>query len=237
PTAAALGPRWRRVLVTAPLAAAAAAAAGAALAPRATADRPEQVLVFHHQDADDPGARVLVWAESGRLPEPMRRAAPFGARRVKPLPWAVMRPSFEARTGRDDLAAPTLVVLERSEAGGRRRLRARLASPRGAAEVLLLLPPEAEVVSAAMGGVRLPPVDPRLRRWFGGWQVLRCLTTPPGGVELEVVLAGSAPLEAWVADQAPGLPAAASGVAAARPREAAPVQEGDSTLVTRRVRL
>jgi hypothetical protein len=223
--------------VTAPLAAAVAATVGAALAPQATADRPEQVLVFHHQDADDPGARVLVWAESGRLPEPMRRAAPFGPRKVKPLPWAVIRPSFEAPTERADLAAPALVVLERSEAEGRRRLRARLASPRGAADAFLLLPPEAEVESVAMGGVRLPPVDPRLRRWFGGWHVLRCLTTPPGGVELEMVLAGSGPLEAWVADQAPGLPAAAAGVAAARPREAAPVQEGDSTLVTRRVRL
>jgi hypothetical protein len=237
PLSASLGTRWRRALWAGPLAAAAAAALGAVLAPQATAARAEHVLVFHHQDADDAGARVLVWAETGRLPEPMRRAAPFGLLPVRPLPWAALRPSFQAPAERADLAAPELVVLERSQADGRRRVRARLVSPRGAADAMLLLPPEAAVESATMGGVRLPPVDPRLRRWFGGWQALRCLTTPPGGVELEVVVAGSGSLEAWVADQTPGLAGSAAAVSAARPRQAVPVQEGDSTLVTRRVRL
>ncbi|HYQ80681.1 MAG TPA: M20/M25/M40 family metallo-hydrolase [Anaeromyxobacteraceae bacterium] len=237
PLAASLAPPWRRLLVAAPLSAAAAAAAVAALAPQATADRPEQVLVFHHQDADQAGGRVLVWAETGRLPASMRLAAPFGADAARPLPWAAVRPSFAAAVPRHDLAAPEVEVLSRSEEAGRRRLRLRLVSPRRAADVSLLLPPDAEVVSAAMDGVTLPPLDPRLRRWFGGWRPLRCLTAPAGGVEVDLVVAGSGPLEAWVADQSPGLPAEAGRVAAARPPEAAPVQEGDSTLVTRRVRL
>ena len=34
----------------------------------------------------------------------------------------------------------------------------------------------------------------RLRRWFGGWQMFRCLTLPPQGIEVEVVLAGAEPV-------------------------------------------
>ena len=237
PLAVHLPPRRRRLLWSAPLSAAAAAAVAAALAPQATADGPEQMLVFHHQDADEPGARVLLWAESGRLPASMRGAAPFGPREARPLPWAAVRPSFAAPVARRDLAAPEVRILSRSEEGGRRRLRFALVSPRGAADASLLLPPEAEVVSATMDGVPLPPLDPRLLRWFGGWRPLRCLTTPARGVELELVLAGSSPLEAWVADQTPGLPPEAARVAAVRPPWGTPVQEGDSTLVTRRVRL
>lgn len=167
----------------------------------------------------------------------MRRAADFGARPARPLPWAAVRPSFEAPAARADLPAPGVEVLARSEAGGRTSLRLRLFSPRGAADVVLLLPPGVRVESAAMAGVPVPPLDARLRRWFGGWYPLRCLTTPPGGVALELALAGSGPLEAWVADQTPGLPAEAARVAAARPAEAIAVQEGDSTLVTRRIGL
>ena len=67
--------------------------------------------------------------------------------------------------------------------------------------------------------------------------VVRSDPRSPGGVELDLVLQGSGPLESWVADRTPALPAEAARVAAARPREAVPVQEGDATLVTRRVRL
>ncbi|HEU4382918.1 MAG TPA: M28 family metallopeptidase [Anaeromyxobacteraceae bacterium] len=237
PLAARLGLRSRRALAAAPLSVGLAAAAAAAIAPHATADQPEHVLLAHHQDADAPGARVLAWAESGRLPEAMRGAAPFGALEGRPLPWASLRPSFPALVARESLAAPELHVTSRSVAGTRRRVAARLVSRRGAADVSLFLPPEVEVVSAAVNGAPLPRPEARLYRRFGGYLPVRCLTTPAAGVELELVLLGPDPVEAFVADQTPGLPAEGARIAAARPPEAAPFQEGDSTLVTRRLRL
>jgi hypothetical protein len=70
-----------------------------------------------------------------------------------------------------------------------------------------------------------------------GWYRMGCLTLPPQGAELEVVLAETAPQDWYVADSSPGLPRAGEALVKARGPEAVPVQEGDTTLVSRKVRI
>jgi hypothetical protein len=205
--------------------------------PRHSPDAPEHVVVLFHQDADSGKARWLVHAASGRLPPPMRAFAAFGDREELPAPWGKLRPSFAAEAAPLSAPGPVLLPLEVAAEGGRLRARMRLSSPRGASDAFLLFPPEAVVETVSLGGTRVPPAYPRARRWFGGWQLYRCLTLPPGGIDVEVVLGEGGPREVVVADQSQGVPAAGAALVAARPPWASTVQEGDATLFTRRVRL
>jgi hypothetical protein len=56
-------------------------------------------------------------------------------------------------------------------------------------------------------------------------------------VEIEAVLVGEKPAEIVLTDQSPGLPPEGAKLAALRPRTAVPSDEGDVSLVTRRVRI
>ena len=66
---------------------------------------------------------------------------------------------------------------------------------------------------------------------------LRWETMTAEGVPLEMDLDGDGPLEVLVWDQSPGLPAEGKALLAARSPEACPVQDGDRTLVVRKVRV
>ncbi len=237
PLAAAL-PEPRRWLPAAGAGVAFVLALGAvAAAPRHSADAPEHVLVLFHQDAGSGKARWLVHAPSGRMPAPMRAFAAFGDRPELPVPWGRVRPSFAAEAAPLPSQGPVLLLRDRAVEGGRLRVRAHLSSARGARDAYLLFPPDARVESVSFGSTRVPPAYARARTWFGGWQIYRCLTLPPDGIDVEIALGNGGPWEVVVADQSQGVPAAGEALVAARPAWAAPVQEGDVTLFTRQVRL
>jgi len=237
PLAAAF-PQARRWLPAGAAGAAFVLALGVAAAvPRHSPDAPEHVVVLFHQDADSGRARWLVHAASGRMPAPMRAFAAFGDRTELPVPWGKVRPSFAAEAVPLSAPGPVLELRGGADEGGRLRARMLLASPREARDAYLLFPPDAVVESVSFGGLRVPAPYPRARTWFGGWQMYRCLTLPPGGIDVEVVLGEGGPREVVVADQSDGVPTAGAALVAARPPWASPVQEGDATLFTRRVRL
>jgi hypothetical protein len=52
-----------------------------------------------------------------------------------------------------------------------------------------------------------------------------------------MVLGETGPLELYAVDVTPGLPAAGAALLAARPPTAVPVQQGDTTLVSRKVKI
>lgn len=203
--------------------------------PHATPDRPERAsLAFHEHDGH---ARWLAETEHDALPAPLRAAAPFAGRREPSFSWAPNRAAFAAPAPALGLPAPRLEALEETEEAGVRRVRARLVSARGAPTVILVLPPEAEVVSFAMGGARVPDPAPKARAFWGGARVYACSGTPAGGVELDVRLRGAAPVAVTIADQSPGLPAGGARLASARPASAVPSGAGDVTLVSAPARL
>jgi hypothetical protein len=230
------GPGRVRLLPAAALGAlgVALAAAQAAL-PHATRDAPERVTVAFHEEAGQ--ARWLVETETGELPAAMRAAAPFGAERTRPFPWSPGRPAFVAAAAPRHLAAPRLEVLSVLREGDLRRVRARLASPRGAPRAYLAFAPAADVAWVELNGVSVPPPAPKVRHWWGGYRVHACAGLPAAGVELELAIRGDAPAQVLVVDESAGLPSDGARLGAARPPDAAPSQQGDATYVSARVSL
>ena len=238
PLVAGMAPRRRRALTLGIAVLAVAAGAVALTRPALTPDEPRLVNVSFVQDAGAGAAKVAIL--SPRPPEPMWRAAAF-ADGQEVFPWA---PDFRrpaAPVAPVDVAAPELATLEVIEevgdvaAAGERRLRARLASRRGASVVAIALPSAAGVRSVELAGARVAaetiPTE--------GWGEYVFVGAGPEGVEVEVVLrqSGTGPLEVWVYDLSSGLPPAGRQVAAARPATVVSGNRGDVTIVTRKVAL
>jgi hypothetical protein len=234
PLAAALPARARALAVAAPLALSGAALAIALALPVADRDAPERLVVYFHQEAGR--ARILASSDLGRLPPEVRAAAPFSDSAEVRFGWGTLRPSFEAPAAPLPMAGPEVEVLELAREGDVFRWRARLRSPRGAAEIQVAVPPSVIVRSFAFEGTAVPPPVAKLARWYGGWWVYR-FPARPEGIEVELVAETAVPVDLVVADQSPGLPPAAAAVAAARPPWVVTQQEGDVTLFTRRVRI
>jgi len=237
PLIAAVAPRSRRAILFSTGVFSVAAFVTGAFLPPFSPRQPERANLLWHQDADSGKARWLYSPASGALPAPMRGAATFGASPVVPFPWSTDGRAFAAETAQRDWRGPELTVLERSASGGRRRIRAKLISPRGASVARLAFSPSVGIESLTMGGRLLPPLHRRLLRDNAGWRIYSCLTLPPEGVEIEAVLVGEKPAEIVLTDQSPGLPPEGAKLAALRPRTAVPSHEGDVSLVTRRVRI
>lgn len=226
----------RRWPALAALAAAVVLAAVQAVRPHATVDAPEKLTFTFHQARD--GARWLAEAEhDGALPAALRGVAAFGPARRPPFAWTPVRQAFAAPAPPLGLPPPRAEVLSVEVKDGLRRVRARLSSPRGAPTVALFVPPSVALRAAYVDGVPLG-LPPRLALWFfGDHRLVACLTTPPAGVVVELVIEGEAPATAHLADQSRGLPPSGAALVAARPATAAPFWDGDTTVVTGEVRL
>jgi hypothetical protein len=226
----------RRAILGCLAGAATIALAGAALASPFSSEVPERMSILWHQDADTGRARWLLFPESNRISESTREAAGCSKKPISPYPWSGSSLAFavEASTGR--LRPPEFPVREDSSEASGRRLRAILRSARGAPVVFLALPPSASA-RVTIGGAPIPPISARWLKWHGGWTVLSCLTAPPEGVEVEIVASGDAPLTLYVGDRTRGLPAGGERLVRARGATGVPSQDGDGTLITRRLRL
>jgi hypothetical protein len=134
-------------------------------------------------------------------------------------------------------------VLADAVVDGKRHLRLRLTSPRGAQVATVFIPAQAQVEAIQVDGEDVPmggrgkggqrgPARPQR-----GWQGVTYHTVPPQGGVLDIVLGSTQPNDWYVVDRTYDLPAAAQGLAAARPKTAATIQDGDRTLVSRKVRI
>jgi len=197
---------------------------------------PERVNIEFAQDADTGNAQWIVQPDSGRLPEPIRLAAAFRGPVRGAFPWD-FHASFVSEAPHNDLAPPTFTILEASEADGRRSYRTLLRSERGAPYAAILFPPGSGIESARMGGQPLEPVTPEIRNYFNGWTIYACPAMPAAGVEISFSVPLGKPVEVSAADQSYGLPPDGAFLANARPLTATPSQDGDVTIVTRRVQL
>jgi hypothetical protein len=233
-----LGRKWL------PIAAAAGVALGAVTAmatPPNSPEAPRNIVVQLHQDADTGQARWLL-----RTPPPfpaaMRQAAAFAQRPERPFPWSPPQAvAFVAPAPRLDAPGPELTVVADSTSGGKRHLRLRLVSRRGAPVGILAIPAEARVESVKIDG-RTSPTRTARRNSPGpggppGWEMFTNLTLPPAGSELEIVLGATQPLEWYAMDRSFGLPPSSQALLAARPKDAVPIQDGDVVLVSRKVKI
>ncbi|HEY0553186.1 MAG TPA: hypothetical protein VGG20_02915, partial [Thermoanaerobaculia bacterium] len=193
---------------------------------------PQNVGLLVHQDAISGETRFIVQG-GPPFPPALREAAPFGRDPVPFLPWLppFVR-AFVAPAPPLTVPGPELAVVADSAAGGKRHLRLRMSSPRGARVETLFIPADAQVEAIDIEGVAVP-MGGRQR----GWQPVTYHTVPAGGALLDLVLGSTQPADWYVADRTYDLPPSARALVAARPKDAAALQKGDGTLVSRKVRL
>jgi hypothetical protein len=236
------GGKLGRRLWAAALALTVVAALTALAQPRVSRQSPQALTFTFHQDADAGTAR---WVARGLPPLPgtVLHAAEFGP--PGPLfPWSspgsLARSAPAAPLPAAVAPAPDVQVLESSVAGGQRHLRLRLVSRRGAQIATLWVPAQANPSAVKIEGHLVPETGWRggKPRWGpGDWRQYSDVTLPPAGCELDMVLGETGPLELYVVDVTPGLPPAGSALLAARPPTAVPFQQGDATMVSRKLKI
>jgi hypothetical protein len=242
PLMAGASPLWRRWVPLTALALALVCLVWARVSPPFSPASPHDLIVLAHEDALS-GETRFVLRGAPPYPPAMLQAAPFGRQPVPAFPWTppVFR-SFVAPAPRLNAPGPELAVLADSVVDGKRHLRLRLTSRRGAPVGTVLIPPEAKVESVQVDGETLPmgfggkPGAAR-RPPQRGWQNVIYHTLPPQGGVLDIVLDATPPTDWYVFDRSYDLPPSAQALVAARPKTVAALQDGDGTLVSRKVRI
>ena len=219
-----------------PILAGGLATVGAVVLPPYSSKAPERVNIEYWRDADSGKAQWIVEPASGHLPEPLRLAAQFHRAAGRALPW-LSSAAFFTDAPSLDVSAPTFTIQESGQANGRHAYQALLRSERGAPSAAVFFPPDADVQDVRVGGQRLRPESFAVRQYYNSWSMYRCDAMPPDGVEIDFSLPVGKPVEVSAADESYGLPTDGEFLLNARPLKAAPSQEGDLTIVTRRVQL
>ena len=229
----------RRLLPSAALVLALVAAGVAFTTPPYSKESPQPVAIQFFQDAGTGEARWLV-RSTRPMPAAVRQAAQFGKEPEHAFPWAP--PQFrvpKAPAPRLDVPGPQVSVLEDSAVGGKRRLRLLVTSNRQAPVAGIFVPAGAKVESARMDGQEVPLQGPRkiARPQGDTWTELSMMTMRPDGVEIELVLGAAQPQDWYVYDMSSGLPPSADALVKARPAYAVTFQDGDTTTISRKVRI
>jgi hypothetical protein len=198
-------------------------------------ESPRWQNILLHQDGDTGRTRWIVL--SRRLPESYRKAAAFTREPELLYPWSPPRARFPVAPAPPlGAPAPQLTVLADTATAGRRHVRLRLTSPRGATAANLILPEEAQLQSIRIEGVEVPYPKGKPAAFLGRYEVA-VLTLPKEGVEMDLVLGNPRPLDGYIFDRSLGLPPAGDALRRARPATAVTFQEGDTTVVSRKVRI
>jgi hypothetical protein len=198
-------------------------------------ESPQLQNILLYEDADTGRTSWIVFAR-GPLAQSYRDAAAFSKQPQQVFPWNPQALAPTAPAPPLNAPAPQLTVLADTAAGGKRHLRLRLTSPRGADAATLIIPEAARLEAMTVAGT---PVVLRGGKFtpFFGWHFQNIVGLPPEGLELEVVLGGTAPMDWYLFDGTRGLPPSGDALVKARPSTAVAVQEGDKTMVSRKVRI
>lgn len=214
------------------------AAFSAIVVPVFSAKAPERANILYWLDGDAGKAEWIVNPASGNLPEALQVAANFRRVDAAPFPWS-KGVSYLADAPKLADAAPTFTVEQtlRDAQHDRTSYRALLRSERGAPEAMVLFPPDAGVDSVRVEDVPVEPETKRVRAYMNGWTAYDCLTMNPKGIEISFTLPDGKPVAVYAVDESYGLPAEGMFLLKARPLTATQSDEGDRTVVSRRVEL
>ncbi|MHB8486258.1 MAG: M28 family peptidase [Candidatus Acidiferrales bacterium] len=227
----------RRWFVPGALLAAVIIGAGVALfLPLFSANSPESLDLEYFQNADSGKTYWMANPASERLPRSLIHAGNFSNQRLPVYPWGA-KGAFAADAPALNLALPVLTVRNVSSSGGKWRYDVLLRSPRGAPVISLAFPPDAGVESVSMQGQVIPELAPRLLRYTHGWRMYTCSSLSAEGVDMQFTLASAKPVQLFLLDESFGLPPQGAFLQQARPATTVPIQDGDTTLVTRHVTL
>ena len=206
----------------------------AALVPRFSPDNPRKLNLWYRIDASgDP--LWLASANTGPLPSSLTTAARFRPEPVAALPWLPKLRAYAAPGPRLLLPSPQLVVEDQRSQGTGRWVRARLVSTRAAAIAAFALPRD-RVAAVRMNGVGFS--DATSKNLVAAsitdaadWRSYVCTTTGGEGIEVELEITGTDPVEVHLWDASAGLPLPGGALLSARPSWAVPFNTGDRTVV------
>jgi hypothetical protein len=227
--------RARAYVAAAAVVIAVAATTAVTVAPQFTEQHPQPLNVVYVEEAGGAAFWGVQGATSAReIPEPLRTRGAFGEASPE---WSAFLGASALRgfAGRmparatEPLGMPGARLEVVSEAGaGVRSIMATLHPSRDGNRVMVVLPAGAELL---VDGRRVTP----LRR--GANQIVALHGVPQDGLVLEFRITGAAARDIVLIDQSPGLPAGGAALTAARPSYAAPIGDGDVTIVQTRFTL
>ena len=234
PVMGSVSARWRWTLPLIAFAAFAIHTAMALMVPPYSPTLPERMNFDYYVDADSGKSSWLATPSSGMLPAPLRVVARFSPREAN---LDLAGRAYVAEAPNLNLPAPTLTIEKSSPAQGGIRYQALIRSPRGAPEVVLGFPAGSGVESVSLNGHNFPPLSARVLRYTHGWHAYACDTVPAGGIEVQFTLPGGKPMSVLLLDKSYSLPVEGSFLEKARPQTTIASQDGDATIVTRRISL
>jgi len=211
------------------------AAIVAMLLPPYSASDPQRVNLYHFEDRDAGTAHWVGNALLGTMPESL--TSRFDPEPVALLPW---QPGsyLVADALTTGAPAPGLEVLSEAKEAGQRVVQVQLSSSRGADGIALHVPVDAlaggDLPAVRVGGYSF---DLEPEEAVQGYYSLDCFGRECDGLVVELRLAGEAPVQVLVVDSTSGLPAGGEDWLQARPDTAVPRNEGDLTLLLKRVDL
>jgi hypothetical protein len=234
PLLAAAGHRRRQLLAMIAVCIAVGGALIGASLPLYSADWPQAVNLEYWRDTDQGTYQWL--ARTGHpLPTALASAGHFGATPHSRFPGSLSR-AFFAPAPAMPLPAPELTLIDSSSDGPLLHYHLKLSSARGAAAASVIFP-QALGVDAVdlLTDPASTPLHVRLEKMHSGARALRLLTLPGDGVEFSFETKRAPELQVF--DMSYGLPVEGRFLQAARPATALPFQEGDVTIVYRRLTL
>ncbi|MGC1685174.1 MAG: M28 family peptidase [Candidatus Acidiferrales bacterium] len=201
---------------------------------------PQRVNFQYWLDADAHRGKWLAAANSQRLADWLAAAASFKRKPQLIFPWDYS-PRFSADAPQIEMARPELAVLSSEATGTGVRYQVRIKSPRGAPDCSILFPPSSGVASVEFEGLAVPKPSSRvvtfLNEAMHGWKVYEVATLPSEGIEMSFTLPSASPVEAYLLDESYALPPDGMFLKKARPPDAVPSQDGDATVVSRRIEI
>lgn len=197
-------------------------------------DAPQPLFLQFIQNADSGQARWLAFG--GRpFPPELRQAGSFPQERARAYTWGPEGyRAFTSPAPRLEAPGPQASILEDSVVQGKRRVRLLLTTNRGAREAALVVPEGAKLEAATVDG---EPVPVRPDRPAGSFQTIGSSSMRPDGVEIVLTLGETRPLDWYLYDLSPGLPPSGQALMRARPESAVSYQDGDTTLIERKIRI
>ncbi|EAU64406.1 putative peptidase [Stigmatella aurantiaca DW4/3-1] len=195
---------------------------------------PQRLNIVYRFDQDRQTSHWALEVDLSRVPEPL--AAFREGSREKTTPWAKAPSSLLLPADAVGLTAPELEATQVQTVEGGRVLQLKLRSTRGAPLVTVAFSPGSRITSVRVNGQPQPEQKERIRKLYSQWRLVSCVTDSPEGCAVEVTQEGSAPIEAFLSDESPGVPPGKFS-RRAEWRDFVPSQNGDVTLTTRSLKL
>ena len=231
--------RARSKLPVLGMALAAAFLLAAMVIPPYSSESPRALNLYFLQDSDLGTAHLMARKGSRALPEPLRQAAPWAKETETPFTWGSQPGKYwVAEVPPLPVPSPQMVVVSEEEIDRGRNLRARFHSVRGADRGTVVFHDADRVTALRIEGHEIDLQGELISRFHAENQRSVRLATMPGvGIEFELEIKGSEPLELTLLDHSYGVPEAGNHLLEARPDWVVPGWVGDLTMVLKRAAL